>query len=164
MKKPFLLAVLALSGFMLRAQVDTTPAYKRFPTIPPFSLVQLDKKVITKESLHKNQPTIIMFFSPTCEHCKHQVEDMLKRIKDFSKFQIVMATWQPEEEMAEFYKEYGLAKYHNIIVGRDTKFILPPFYQIHNLPYLAMYDKKGRLLKTFEGNVKVDDMLKPYKN
>jgi len=34
-------------------------------------------------------------------------------------------------------------------IGRDEKFFLAPFYKIRNLPYLALYDKKGNLIKLF---------------
>jgi len=50
------------------------------------------------------------------------------------------------------------------VLGRDTKFLLPPFYKIGNLPYLALYDKKGNFITSYEGNVKVDAMLKAFKS
>jgi hypothetical protein len=48
-------------------------------------------------------------------------------------------------------------------MGRDEKFALPPFYRIRNLPYLALYDKKGKLITTFEGNQKADIILDAFK-
>lgn len=73
-----------------------------------------------------------------------------------------MATYQPLEQLQQFYSEYNLSRYNNIQVGRDTKFLLPPFYRIKNLPFLALYDKKGKLITTYEGNVKVETILKAY--
>ena len=72
-----------------------------------------------------------------------------------------MATYQPFEAMKSFYEKYNLEHY-NIHVGRDTKFVLPPFYQIKNLPFMALYDKKGNLITTFEGNQKVNKILKAF--
>jgi hypothetical protein len=138
------------------------PAYLRFPTIPPFELLEGDSvTVFTKANLKKNQPLLLMYFSPDCDHCRHQVEDLLKDIKSFKKIQIVMGTYQPFESMREFNKKYQLAN-HNIVVGRDAKFILPPFYRMANLPYLALYDKKGNLITTFEGNQKVNKILQAF--
>jgi len=48
------------------------------------------------------------------------------------------------------------------MLGRDEKFTLPPFYKIKNLPYLALYDKKGNLITTFEGTQKVDTILQAF--
>ena len=103
-----------------------------------------------------------MYFSPDCDHCRHQTEDLLRDINSFKKIQIVMATYQPFESMKEFYQKYKLSDYNSIHLGRDSKFILPPFYRMGNLPYLALYDKKGNLITTFEGNQKVNKILKAF--
>jgi thioredoxin-related protein len=138
------------------------PAYLRFPTVPPFEILEVDSlTTFTKEDLKKNQQLLLMYFSPDCDHCRHQTEDLLHDIRSFKKIQIVMATYQPFDLMKEFYQKYKLANY-NIHVGRDSKFILPPFYRMANLPYLALYDKKGNLITTFEGNQKVNKILKAF--
>jgi thioredoxin-related protein len=104
-----------------------------------------------------------MLFSPTCEHCQHETEDIIKHIEGFKKIQIVMATPMPFYQMKEFYAKYQLSRFDNIRVGQDFKFFLPSFFRVHNLPYLAMYDKSGNLLKTVEGNMKVEELLEVFK-
>lgn len=153
----FLLAF--ITGF---SQQDTMAPFKRFPVVPPISFLKTDSARITKEGLKKNQPVIIMFFSPGCHHCLKQLEDMFKRINDLKKIQIILTTYQPLEELIAFEKKYKLHKYPNIQSGRDTKYFMQPFYRIKNFPYLALYDKKGNLITTFEGNVKVDTLLKAF--
>ena len=160
----FLLTILTLVAFSQSpmAQTDTTPPYKKIKGWPPLVLTQLNKESLTSKDL-KKQETIIMYFSPECDHCKHQTTEMINRIKDLSKYQIILVTYQPEEEMAGFQTYYQLQKYANIRMGRDSKFLLPPFYRIQNLPFLALYNKQGELLKTFDGNVKVDMIIKSFK-
>jgi len=152
-----------LLGLAAHSQTDSiSPAYLRFPTVPPFELLQVDSATMfTKGDLKRNQQVLLMYFSPDCEHCQHQTEDILHDIHSFKKIQIVMATYQPFESMKSFYEKYDLGKY-NIHVGRDTKFILPPFFKIESLPYMALYDKKGNLITTFEGNQKVNKILKAF--
>ena len=149
----------ALSAYFSFAQPDTTALFRRFPEIPPFQLLKADSGWITKENLKKNRSVIIMYFSPDCHHCQHQVEEMLKRMDDLDQVQIVLATYRPMEEMIAFYEKYHLKEYSNILMGRDTKYFIQPFYRIRNLPYLALYDKKGNLITTYEGNVAVDRIL-----
>jgi len=144
-------------------QQDTSALFKRFPVVPPFSLMKTDSGWITKDGLKKNHPLIIMYFSPGCHHCVDQMEDMLKRKNDFNEIQILLATYQPLEELRAFEQKYKLYDYPNIQSGRDTKYFLQPFYRIRNLPYLALYDKKGKLVTTFEGNVKVDQLVGAFK-
>lgn len=144
------------------AQQDTTALFKRFPSVPPMSLLKSDSSLITKDQL-KNKPVLIMYFSPGCHHCQHQMEDMIKRLDDFKKIRIVLATYQPMEELIEFQNKYQLHQYSNIQAGRDTKFFIVPFFKIRSLPYLALYNKKGNLITTFEGNVKVDTLIESFK-
>jgi thioredoxin-related protein len=163
MKNRLLLLILAFTVQLASAQTlpPDSPAYKRFPTLPPFSVLQADSTTLTKDKL-KHQPTLIMYFSPDCDHCKHQWADMVKRMKDLKKYQIVMVTYRPFEEMVDFYKANRIAAYPNIKLGRDTKFFLPPFFKIQSLPFQALYDKSGNLITTFEGNVKIDKLLAAF--
>jgi len=73
-----------------------------------------------------------------------------------------MATMLPLDIMKAFIVKYNLSQYKNIIVGRDIHYLLPGFYMIGNLPYLAMYDKQGKLLSTFEGTMKMEDLIKVF--
>jgi thioredoxin-related protein len=144
------------------AQKDTIKApYLKFPTVPPFDLLQPDNNHLTKDKMPKSK-MLLMYFSPTCDHCKHQTEDLLKDIDQFKDVQIVMATYQPMEELITFYQTYKLGNYPNIRVGRDTKFFLPPFFKMQNLPYLALYDKAGNLLTIFDGNRPVKKILTAF--
>jgi len=175
MKKAFLaIAILVYSSVLFAQQPATAnttatdqanaePPFKRFPTLPPFRLLKLDSSTyLTKEDVKKNHRTIIMYFSPDCDHCKHQTESILADFKKFKDIEIIMATYQPFEELKEFNEHYRMAEHPNIKMGRDEKFFLPPFYKIRNLPYLALYDKKGNLVTTFEGTQKIDTILAAF--
>jgi thioredoxin-related protein len=167
MKKLFPVLLLLMSCNFVFAQqlpsVDTAAPYLRFPTVPPFNLLKVDSATyLTKDDIKKHHRTIVMFFSPECEHCKHQTKDILGEIDKFKDIEIVMATYQPFNEMKEFYKNFHIADYPNIKMGRDEKFVLPPFYKMTSLPFLALYDKKGNLITTFSGNQKVDTLLNAF--
>lgn len=165
MKWILLLVVTAVS-ISSKAQQATAPKqeapYKLYPTLPPLELLQPDSNTITKETL-KKQSTLIMYFSPDCDHCIKQMDEMNTRMEDFKKIQIILATNQPMETLVTFIEKYKLANYPNIKAGRDVKFNLPGFYRMKSLPYFALYDKKGTLITTFESNTKVDKILKAFK-
>jgi len=176
MKRAFLIVFILASSHFLFAQqtpATTTPAtqaqaqdqapYLKYPTIPPFHLLKLDSATyLTKDDIKKHRRTLVMFFSPDCDHCKHQTESILADFNNFKDVEIVMATYQPFSEMKDFYEHYHLADHPNIKIGRDEKFFLAPFYKIRNLPYLALYDKKGNLITTFEGTQKAETIVKAF--
>src|SRR6516225_667071 len=123
MKKALLIVLVLASSHVLFAQ--TTPAatppaqeeapYLKFPTIPPFHLLKLDSaSYLTKDDIKKHRRTIVMFFSPDCDHCKHQTESILADFAQFKDIEIVMATYQPFSEMKEFNSHYHLADHPNI--------------------------------------------------
>jgi thioredoxin-related protein len=166
MKRIILALTLVLLGLVSFSQntVDTVPPYKRFPTVPAYHLLETDSATIaTKDQLKKNIPVLIIVFNPECDHCKHETEEILKHMDDFKKVQIVMATMAPHALMKEFSEKYKLNEYDNIKVGQDFQYLLPSFYRLHSLPYLAMYDKKGKLISTFEGTMKMEDLIAVFK-
>jgi thioredoxin-related protein len=175
MKKAFLAVFVLICFHFLSVQQSLAQAlpadpaqaqapYLKFPTIPPFNLLKLDSATyLTKEDIKKHRLTLIMFFSPDCDHCKHQIESILADFDKFKDVEIVMATYQPFSELKDFNVHYRLFEHSNIKIGRDEKFFLAPFYKIRNLPYLALYDKKGNLITTFEGTQKTETLLDAFK-
>ncbi|HEV8506165.1 MAG TPA: thioredoxin [Chitinophagaceae bacterium] len=178
MKKIFLLCTLMSIVLFSFSQSDSTkksssatqpeevtlPPYKRFPTVPPLKLLLLDSaSYFTKNDLKKNRPVLIIVFNPDCEHCKHETEEIIKNIDSLKNIQIVMATIMSFDLMKSFYENYDLQRFQNIIVGKDVQYTLPSFYQMHFMPYLAMYNKKGNLLATFEGSMKMQDLIHTFK-
>lgn len=162
----FTIVLACLFTGMLYAQKDSIDApFKKFPGIPPFDLLQTDSSThLTKAGINVKHKTLLMFFSPECSHCQHQTEDMLAAIDSLKDIQIVMATYQPFEEMVAFNQKYELPKYSNIKLGRDSKYFLPPFFRMKSLPYLALYDDRGNYITSFEGNQPVARLLQAFDN
>ncbi|MCA0399093.1 MAG: thioredoxin family protein [Bacteroidetes bacterium] len=166
-----LLTCLALAGACLllaapavAQKTDSTPPpFKRFPTVPPFELLGLDNQKINRESLAKRAGTLIIYFSPDCHHCQQQMDWLKEKLSSFDKYNLVLATYQPMEELQGFYDKYKMASWKNLYIGRDEKFFLPPYFKINNLPFLALYDKNGNLLTSFEGTTEIAKVLQGFK-
>jgi hypothetical protein len=143
--------------------VDKNAPYRTNPAIPAFDLLKTDSSThFTKADIKPRHKTIIMFFSPECTHCQHQTEDIIAAIDSLKDVQIIMATYQPFEEMVAFDKKYNLDKYSNIKLGRDTKYFFPPFYRMKSLPHLALYNSKGMYVTSLEGNQKIATILTSF--
>jgi hypothetical protein len=160
LKKIFLIVTLLLSAEVFSQTIPQEPPFKRFPEFPPVKLLLPDStNYFIKDDLKKKSKSLLILFSPDCEHCRHETEELLNNIEQFQKVQIIMATFLPFEKMRSFYTEYGLVKYDNIIVGQDFQNFLPSFFMIHNLPFHAFYNKKKALISAFEGTLTVEKML-----
>jgi len=141
------------------------PLYKRFPTPPPFRLLLIDSSTIYSDNdLKKNMPVLIMVFSPDCEHCQHHAEEMVDNREKFKNIQVVMASMYTISKLKEFYTKYKLDKLEHVVVGQDREYIMGTYYKIKNMPFLAFYDKKRKLIDVFEGALPVDKILNKFQN
>ncbi|MEO6818275.1 MAG: hypothetical protein ABI266_07685 [Ginsengibacter sp.] len=156
------LSLLSITGFSQSSTVNSPeelPVYLRFPTLPQFTLYNIsDSVAFTRDNLKKNTPTVFFVFSPDCEHCQHETENLKQNINLFKNAQIVMLSYLPWEEIKKFYGIYHIANYPQITMARDTKFFFPVYFKVRNLPSIFVYDKKGNFKKAFEGSVKMSDI------
>jgi thioredoxin-related protein len=146
------------------AQVDTTKLpYQKFPTYPPVKLLLADSLTYyTKADLPKKSAVMLMIFNPECSHCQHETEEIIKNIEEFKNIQIVMVTMMPLADLRAFKEKYKLDQFENIVVTKDPNFFLATFYMLHNLPFLAFYNKKKELISVFEGSMPIEKVLKEF--
>lgn len=104
-----------------------------------------------------------MLFSPECSHCQHTAEEMYENKENLKDIQIIMATIFPLYEINDFMAKYKLDELENVVAGKDIYFLLPPFFDVKNFPYLAMYNKKGNLIMGFEGSMPVEKIISVFK-
>jgi thioredoxin-related protein len=171
MKRYFILVMILFTSLAIQAQGDNTRKKKdtladfmRMPYLPAFRIMRFDSTYITKASLKQDKHTIVMLFSPDCEHCQHQTEDLIKHMDELKEVQFIMTTYQPMENMKRFYEKYQLAKYPDIHMGRDTHYFFGPFYKIKSIPFLAFYDKKQDLMKVFDGGAPIGKITEVIRN
>ena len=163
MKNHLLIIVSLLVYGQLAAQTSPSqPAYLRFPTLPPFTLMAIDSSSITRDNLKINRNTLLMYFSPTCDHCQVQTDSMVAEMSKLKDVQILMVAYSPLSEMKTFYEDRALAKYQNILMGYDSKYFFPPFYKMSSLPFMALYDKKGKFITSFHGNTSVNKIVEAF--
>lgn len=163
MKFFFTALIFTCFGMISQAQTKQAP-YLEYKTVPSVKLILADSTGWElKAKLDKTKPLMLVIFSPECDHCKHETEELVKNIDKFRNVQIVMASLLPVFKMKEFVETYGLDKYKNITVGRDYAYILPVYYDVKSLPYHAFYTKEKKLISGFEGAMTVGGILEQLK-
>lgn len=156
-KQNLVFAFLLFFVVSVSAQTDTSALYLRFPTIPPFSIIKIpDSTRFTKDDLSRKRPTLIMVFSPDCEHCQNMTKELVANIALFKKAQIVMTSPLDFWYIKKFYEEYGIANCPVITMGRDPSYMLGTFYKVRSFPKIYLYDKKGNFVMSFEGEVPIE--------
>jgi thioredoxin-related protein len=159
LKKYLLLILIVISVKTGFAQADTSLLYLRFPIVPSFKLTNVaDSSFFTKENLKKKKPTIIMIFSPDCEHCQDETKAITANINLFKKAQIIMVSPLEYSYLRKFYDEYKIADYPMITMGRDPSYFLGTFYKVRSFPSIFVYNKKGDFVTSFSGSTPVKEI------
>lgn len=163
--KYFFSFLFGLTLFVTANGQHAVAPYLQYKTVPAVRLLLADSTGWEmKAKLDKKKPLMIVVFSPECDHCKHETEELIKNINKFKNIQVVMASVLPVFKMRDFVNTYKLSQYKNITVGRDYAYILPVFYNIKSLPYHAFYTKEKKLISVFEGSMKIEKILSQFEN
>ena len=152
----FLFILLSVSSFS-----QTTVGAKK---IAPFQMTLTNGKPFNFAQLNPG-PVVLMYFSPDCDHCQEFTKALLKNYTVISNKQLVMVTFQPMEMVKQFATTYNLASYPNIKIGTEgTSYFVQKYYQIRSFPYIVMYDKNGKHVRTFEGEQPYSEIFKALKS
>lgn len=137
------------------------PAYERFPTLPPFNILLQDSAtVFNTYNIKEGKPSVLFFFSPDCEHCQMVTDSLTKYMSDMKKTDFYFFTFMPLSMLRPFVQTHHLEDYKNIkAIGKDYEFFFPMYYKAQTVPWLVVYDRKKRLVKAWNGGVKMPELI-----
>jgi len=116
--------------------------------------------IFNNNDLEKNKATLIINFHPECEHCQYEADIISERINEFRPFQVLFITYASAEQIRKFAQDYRLIGFANIIFLEDRELIFNDVFGESIVPESYIYDKNGKLVKKFRGEVKVEALLK----
>ncbi len=164
MKKLFLFLTGAVCCLLAKAQQDQATLLAGIQHIPAFKLIAVpDSSQFGNERLKKNQPVIVVFFNPDCEHCQRETKEFLAYKEEMKNIQVLMITTMAFDKIRDFYSEYNFASMPNVMVAEDENYALRLKYRPTNLPGIFVYTANGTLAKVFAGNVGVTTLLDAVK-
>jgi thioredoxin-related protein len=145
MRKLFILLSLVITAGCTRAQ-DVS----KIQNIPAYRILDADSVYRTPANLKKNQPVMIVYFSPDCGHCQQMMYEMKEQMKSFSKIQVVMISMVDYKLIKAFKRDFGIAAYPNFTVGTENgSYKVLQYYNVKTTPYVAIYNHKHKLLKAY---------------
>lgn len=159
MKKPWTIliwmipaALLLYSFFMFKRAAK--------PPLPPFRILLLDSIThFNTIDIPKGNPSILMFFSPDCEHCQKETESIIKNMDSLRNVNLIFITVDPFDRMKVFNEFYKLSKYKNVMVGRDYSFFFPYHFQGAQPPYTVIYDRHKRMEAVLSSETNAHELI-----
>lgn len=139
-----------IAGFIvLSLCLVTVFAQQNNTGIAPFKITLSNGKTFTYKQLKPNTPTVLIYFSPTCDHCKEFTKELLTYQKQLLNKQIVMVGYEPVAKVKEFDSSYQVSSKPNFKIGTEGyTFIVQKYYSVQRFPFVAMYNKQMKLVKT----------------
>ena len=164
-KKIALLFIAAACFITANAQKDDdAERLKKIQRLPAFQIHTVpDSIIFHSEALKKNEPVILMFFSPDCDHCQKETKELLAYKEELKNLQIIMVSHMPYNTIKTFYTDYSISSMPNVKMGHDKDFVLSLQYRPKTYPGIYIYNAKGELAKAFVGNVGVPAILDAIK-
>jgi len=164
MKKFLLVFSLMITAAYSRAQMLGVSAAIP-PTIPPYHILTTDSVYVTPADLPRHKQVMIIYFAPDCSHCQHLMHDMELQMTEFKNVQIVMVTFVSQlRAIKDFYRDFKLSRYPNLTVGTEGyTYLVQKFYHVKTTPYIALYDKNGKLIRAFDKAPKIDVLVETFK-
>jgi thiol-disulfide isomerase/thioredoxin len=114
-------------------------------------------------NLLPNKPIILMFMNPECDHCQEEIKQ-IKRNKDKLKdISILLITSAPIKQVTDFYFVNGLSNLSNLQFLSDENMNITNDFDVHAIPSIFLYNDKRELVYKFNGEIKIEALLKYLK-
>lgn len=169
-QKKFMNKILLFFGMMAIAAsscAQNPPASrsKAAQGIPHYKILNTDSVYVTPANLKKNVPVMIIYFAPDCSHCQHLMYELKPKMEDLRHIQVVMVTFVSQLKAIQvFQRDFNLKKYPNFTVGTEGEsYTVQRYFDVRMTPYIALYDKNGKLDKAWEKAPPVDELVAEVK-
>lgn len=159
----YLLIVLASVFFITGcARKEKREATERVPPksndFPNMEITLVNGKSLNAKSIVGK--TVIILFQPDCDHCQHEAEQIEDNLSAFRDYTLYFVSSSPVQEVTKFGNDYKLSGIPNILFGlTTTESILNNFGPIQ-APSIYIYSAEGKLVKHFNGQVEVGEIMK----
>jgi thiol-disulfide isomerase/thioredoxin len=124
--------------------------------LPNFRLLLTDSVTsLSSNDIPSGKTTVFFYLTPSCSYCKAQTKEIIEdmdKLKDIQFYFVTTPNLQLKD-FINFCNQYQLFRYSNIIAAIDTASAIADYFEITNVPYLAIYNKDKTLNKTFLGKI-----------
>ena len=144
--RPYIVSFVLLLSIKSLCQ-DTIPPFLKNKQLPAFELLLTDSSKYSSGNAYNYPYYTLIYFSPECGHCLETTEQLIRHSDSLQNTLLVMAAYKTVDELSSFSKKYHLNLFQNVLVGRDTRYFIAPFYRISYTPFVALYDANRRLVQ-----------------
>jgi len=127
--------------------------------IPYFSFATLDRKPFVKDDLDTVRTKLIFYFNSECDHCQKQGKWLSKEIDIFKDLEMIFISYEEKDAIRKYRDKHNFSQ-ENITFLEDYRLTFSNLFGAETFPSILIYSKKGKLIKAFKGETKVNEISK----
>jgi peroxiredoxin len=113
-----------------------------------------------RSALNLPAKSILVFYFPDCDHCQREAADFSKHLAAFKGYHVWFIAVVPFQKIQKFAIDYKLVGYDYVhFVQTEPKDITNNYGGIQT-PSVYIYSKEKKLVKFFNGETKVEEIIK----
>lgn len=107
--------------------------------------------------------TILIFFNSECEYCVYEASEIRSAIQALSNISIIFISTEELTLIRKFGEDQGLLHYQNVFFAQISHTALSETFGHLSIPHIFIYDSSHNFIKEFNGETKVEAILKYVK-
>lgn len=123
---------------------------------PSMTVYALSGDTADIRQLGGNHASLVMYFSPDCDHCQNEAKTLRKHLPDFGQIEIIMLSMQDATETRAFAREYHLDSLPNVHFYLDKAHQFPLLFGTRGFPIILLYSDTHHLVRLFKGETRPD--------
>jgi peroxiredoxin len=160
----FVVGAIGYLGFSIYDQLQEKQAVKeRIAQLPEFSTVDLDGRAIQNDGIIREAPLILTYFNTGCEYCRAEIRSIQNHKSLQERAMIYLISDEPAKVLKQFSSEFELDSLQKIKVLQDSTAEVKELFGVKGVPNTFVYNRDGKLLKSFEGETKAEILYKLVK-
>jgi hypothetical protein len=154
MKTYLLIVKLSLMLLMMGSDVHAQKG-----KLPPFRMQTSAGTIFKAENLPMGKPIILIYFDPGCDHCDQLLKAFFSSANEFEKASVAMITYEHPSRLLAFEKAFHTKDHRNLYTGTEGQsFFVRNYYGISSMPFVALYNSMGDLVKEYRVNPSLPDL------
>lgn len=133
---------------------------EQLSSLPNLSLFTLHDSIRFDLKALLPEPIILIHFNSTCDHCQYEASSIHQSINRFRDSQLVFFSTESIKLIQNFSSKYKLNQYSNILFLKINPTDATKSLGKLHIPHIFIYNRSGKLVKEFKGEVKPESILK----
>ena len=128
--------------------------------LPHFTLLTINNsRIIESTAVCNGRPCLFYYIDPDCPHCQNEAREVVRNLGALRSVNIYFVSESSHGAIDTFYHHFNLDKARNVFVALDSGYSFFNSFLPTSIPYTAVYNENGSLLRTFYGEANIDTII-----